>query len=589
MASAESEGAILTTDRIAPWIRKTIIERERTKDAHALAKACATLNGHGGTVFGMMISTSLPDVDQLRDEALAALQRLLPELTEQTAEGVFRAIERGQLPIELGAVRARFAAKQQTVLTEALAALRKAARDRGPRELAEFWGTLGYQPVVIGVELPLNAEARLAAREVVRQMIEERLLEASDHDWPRVAATIRAWRIPIPDVEARTAEVMGRRARERGVQLARYVDGEPYHDDLEHAIATAPDDRHTYEVYADWLVEHEHPRGELMALQLRDDPALQPAIDAHLAAHAEMLLGPLVGHQRVHDDSDRPAFTWRRGFIHHARLSNFCERGDQPTESVEEILELLVGHPSGRFLAALDLGFDGEPADDPLLDAVIQKIAALRPPHLRELLLGDFTYDKWPMSAFDVGSLVPLWGSPLRKLVVHGATFTLGAIDLPEVERVEIKTGSLQLAELGAIAAARWPRLRFLDVWTGNPNYGGNTTLDDLAPLFARTDLAELTHLGIMNCAYTDELCERIATLPLAHQLRELDLSLGTMSDRGARARAAAAPSRPARASVNVSQSWVTDDGLAALRRAFPTVIATELHRGGNRFVAVGE
>lgn len=82
------------------------------------------------------------------------------------------------------------------------------------------------------------------------------------------------------------------------------------------AIAREPDDLALRAVWADALQITNNPRGELIALQLAGMP-----IDDHLSTHAGSLLGPLAPHRRVHDRSKAEAFTWKRGFIHRARLS----------------------------------------------------------------------------------------------------------------------------------------------------------------------------------------------------------------------------------------------------------------------------
>ena len=498
-------------DKVTSWVRAQIADRARAGDALALADACATLNGHGSMLFGMVTSL-LQNATELRDEALEQLRPLLPKLDDRSSQRVFEAIERGRLPIELGATRARLAAEQHATLATTIEAFREAVQITDAIAIAEAWSQLGYHDKVLGVAVVRRDDARDALRAVIRERLDELLPEVPDAEWLRVGQAITRWRIPVTyDLDARTTAVQATRRADSKSQLEHNIAGEPINDDLEYALSTNSDDDETYAVYADWLAERDHPRGELIALQLRGDPSLAPAIAAHIETHAGQLLGPLLPHRLVHDGSKREAFTWRRGFIHHARLS--CAEY-KVTDHVPEILELLVAHPSGRFLEVLDVGIDGDSTNS--LEDVVKRIAALQPPQLRSLFLGDYIYEQAMISDFDLGNLVPLWGSRLRKLVLHGSIFELGAIDLPEAEHVAIQTGGLSPAAAQSIARARWPRLRHLDVWTGDPNYNGDTTTADLEPIMARTDLTELVHLGLMNCAFTDELCLRIGRMPLA-------------------------------------------------------------------------
>jgi len=115
---------------------------------------------------------------------------------------------------------------------------------------------------------------------------------------------------------------------------------EPRNEALERAIAATPDDPAPYAILGDWLQEQDHPRGELIALQLRaeSEPSLQAAVDAYLKGHTAELLGPLLIHRLTHEGANREAFTWRRGFIHHARLS-YDEYAEHRPITLTAILE----------------------------------------------------------------------------------------------------------------------------------------------------------------------------------------------------------------------------------------------------------
>jgi hypothetical protein len=165
-------------------------------------------------------------------------------------------------------------------------------------------------------------------------------------------------------------------------------------------------------------------------------------------------------------------------------------------------------------------------------------------------------------------------------LVVHGS-FELAAIEHFSLEHVAIRSEGLiglTTSNARAIAAARWPRLRFLDVGLGGRNC--DASLGDLVPLLARTDLLELMHLGLKDSDFTDELCRELANAPIAPQLRELDLSRGTMAAPGAKALAAAASRFSRLEKLDVSRNWLDDQAFAILREAF----SAKVHR-----VTVGE
>jgi hypothetical protein len=180
------------------------------------------------------------------------------------------------------------------------------------------------------------------------------------------------------------------------------------------------------------------------------------------------------------------------------------------------------------------------------------------------------------MSWFHVGDLGPLWPAvpQLQSLIVQGGDFELGAIDLPQLTHAEFRTGGLSAASAQAIATARWPRLEQLEVWYGDDNYGGTATLTDASALLDRGDLSRLTALALRNTAFTDDLIRVLVASPLLAQLTRLDLSMGIMTDDGARQLAVHKAAFAHLAELDVSDNYLSADGLAALHGVANQVIS---------------
>lgn len=175
---------------------------------------------------------------------------------------------------------------------------------------------------------------------------------------------------------------------------------------------------------------------------------------------------------------------------------------------------------------------------------------------------------------------------------MRGADIELGAIEHDALERLEIETAGLAQATARQLAAAKLPRLRHLDIYYGGPDYGGSAELADVRALLERRDFPVLAHLGLKNTSMSDAICELLPRSPLAAQLGELDLSLGTLTAAGARALIANRRAFGALATIDVSKTYIDDAALVALRAAFPTVIAHELRPDDGpdeRYVALGE
>jgi uncharacterized protein (TIGR02996 family) len=343
---------------------------------------------------------------------------------------------------------------------------------------------------------------------------------------------------------------------------------------LEKAILANPEDADAYSVYGDWLHEQGDPRGELIALMLANKGK---AAQALLEKHAAYFLGPLAAHVHCYDDwprrSDRrEAFRWKYGFIHGARLAHDYYANSEFKGSLREVLELLLAHPSGKFLTQLIMNYNKDPSEDTLQD-LIDVLAKRAPPTLREIEIGD---DVSQISWYHVGDLGPLWkGVPnLATLKIHAGSFSLGNIQAPSLVRAEFITGGLSKAAAKSIAKASWPKIEYLDVYYGDDQYGGDASIADVRPLLDRKDLTALRHLGLMNSMFADELADAIGGANVIRGLRELDLSHGIMTDDGARALAATRDKLAHLEVLNVSENYLTRDGIKALKGCAKKVIA---------------
>jgi len=255
---------------------------------------------------------------------------------------------------------------------------------------------------------------------------------------------------------------------------------------------------------------------------------------------------------------------------------------------------VIARHPSGRFLVELAIGIHGVWGHRGNLAAIIETLARFAPGSMRSLHVGDFVFpDESDMSAYEVGDLGALWPRlpRLRRLIVQGSLFSLGTIHLPMLESARFRTGGLPAATARQIADAHWPQLQHLEIWFGSAEYAGDTTLDDIAPLFERTDLGELDSLALRNAELADQFCAALPGEPLIARIKRLDLSMGTMTDEGAHHLVAQADALAHLESIVVSDNYLTDAGTRALERAFGArvVVGKQKVDDGGRYVSVGE
>jgi uncharacterized protein (TIGR02996 family) len=328
---------------------------------------------------------------------------------------------------------------------------------------------------------------------------------------------------------------------------------------LEAAIMAEPDRPDAYLVYADWLQAKGDPRGELIVLQHAGK-----AFEAGrlLDAQAPHLFGRLADYRHQLEPSHSAArgrpTTWRWGFLEALWIGN---KRDVPTLEVDEALAAMLDHPSAAVLRELAVGivsFDGNSYDE--IAAVIGERSL---PTLRKLILGDFYPGDTELNWSELGDLSPMYRAMpgLTSLLLRSGSMTLGDLELPALEELTIITGGLDAGSLASICDRTWPHLRTLDLQLGDETA---FTTDHLAAIFDAARFPAVTTLGLGNSAISDDIARALAGSKIAAQLVGLKLSRGTLGDAGARALAAGA--FPKLAWIDVSESWLTDDGIAALQ-----------------------
>lgn len=362
--------------------------------------------------------------------------------------------------------------------------------------------------------------------------------------------------------------------------------------DLEAAITANPLDRDPYLVLADWLQQQGDPRGELMSLQLagKEEEAV-----ALLATHEDYFLGPLAEHKLVYDEGGSnnvsslrtpeqeqawqqihtQAFRWRNGFIHFLRLSH--DEDQLPKEldgTLAEILDQVLDHPSGRFIVEIAFHGNGSLSDDNL-QPLIDKLAEKAPATLRKLTLGD-NIDQ--ISWHHVGTLAPLWSSVshLKTLEIETGELEVGEpgqMNAPALERAVFVTGGMSPLCARGIATAQIPAIQHLEIYYGDPNYGGNATIDDVKPLLDRGDLTKLRYLGLKNSMFANEIARLVGNAKVLENLETLDLSLGTMTDEGAKLLADSAAGLAHLKTLNLERNFLTAAGIELVKNICPTVL----------------
>jgi hypothetical protein len=266
--------------------------------------------------------------------------------------------------------------------------------------------------------------------------------------------------------------------------------------------------------------------------------------------------------------------------------------------SLSERLEQLMEDPRVGELRALVIGhWEHEAGDDVpgfLLGAAPQLTA------LEALFVGDISCDENEVSwieQFELGRVVNVFKSLKVFKARGGMGLGLTGMDNPTLETLIVETGGLGAEVVHAVAAAKLPNLKHLELWTGSSGYGSSVAFEDLKPLVIGSDYPEnkypfpkLEYLGIRNCEHADEVAELLRDAPVMGQLKVLDLSLGILTDRGMAA-LIENPKIELLASVIIDQTYATPDMVERLEARGVVVSAGELREGEDDYwyVEVGE
>jgi hypothetical protein len=221
----------------------------------------------------------------------------------------------------------------------------------------------------------------------------------------------------------------------------------------------------------------------------------------------------------------------------------------EPRHPFPELLERFLQEPGVEKIPALVIGaWDYEDMLEGRTQDVIGGLVAARNrfPKLRALFLGDVIYRECEISWLQVGDVSPLLEAYplLEHFRVRGRSphrgrqggLSLGALRLEHLRSLVVESGGLGQNVLDEVYTGHLPRLEHLELWLGDPEYGGISDPVPLVPLLRSRSFPKLRFLGLRNCLVADLVAQAIACAPILRQLKVLDLSRGALGDAGARA-----------------------------------------------------
>jgi hypothetical protein len=311
---------------------------------------------------------------------------------------------------------------------------------------------------------------------------------------------------------------------------------------------------------------------------------LDPALgfqDPRGVAYAVALSGPRPLLPGEEPEQPRGVLGWSRRVL-----------GIRPQIDVAEYLPKLFTLPGAEHVEALVVGL----CDD--FDAAAAQLAAQRDrlPSLRALLWAGLTQEESELSWIVLGDVTPILAAfpALETLRLRGNEgLSLGAAP----RHLALRCLALENVRLDAdvfveLLDADLPALTELELWLGTADQGPTIVVADLMPILSGKLFPGLRRLRLCNAELADEVAEAVAVSPLLNQLVELDLSLGTLGERGFEALLASpAVSRLER--LDVSGHWAGPEAVERLRGLgipdLPAEPAGDAGTGEEPYVAVWE
>lgn len=212
---------------------------------------------------------------------------------------------------------------------------------------------------------------------------------------------------------------------------------------------------------------------------------------------------------------------------------DYSENGKNAGTLIDDIL----ADPELPQLDQLLIGCWGESWDNsaqPIIDGIVEHADQFA--GIKSLFVGDMDFEECEVSWIEQADYSKLWAAmpQLEELTIKGSTnLSLGSIEHENLNELEIICGGLPKEVLASIGAAKLPALKRLSLYMGVEDYGFDGGIEDIASMLEKSDFPQLEELGILDSEIQDEVAEAVVKSRYMKQIHTLDLSCGTMTDKG--------------------------------------------------------
>ncbi|MGB0384697.1 MAG: STM4015 family protein [Ardenticatenaceae bacterium] len=205
------------------------------------------------------------------------------------------------------------------------------------------------------------------------------------------------------------------------------------------------------------------------------------------------------------------------------------------------LLDRLLQDPQATQLEALVIGSWAEEMYDEDSAPVVADLVSARDrlPNLKALFIGDITYEEFGISWIQQSDMAPVLAAypNLEVLQVRGGNgLHFSSLRHDTLKKLVVQTGGLSPTTIADICAAHLPNLEHLELWLGSEDYGGDATVEDVVPIISGNLFPKLSYLGLADSEIADQIANALLQAPVMKQIKQLDMSMGTLSNKGAEA-----------------------------------------------------
>ncbi len=212
------------------------------------------------------------------------------------------------------------------------------------------------------------------------------------------------------------------------------------------------------------------------------------------------------------------------------------EEYEEEDKGPETMIEDILAHKAFPGLDELVIGNWGvwNGSCPPIIDGIVENKEKFS--HIQKVFIGNMGYEECEVSWIEQGDYSKLWAAmpQLKELTIKGSNeLVLGEICHEELEALTIICGGLPVSVIQSIQNAKLPKLKKLLLFIGVEEYGFDGDENTIKELLTQAQFPELTELGITDSEIQDELTEVVLGSKFMEQITTLDLSNGTLTDKG--------------------------------------------------------